>query len=110
MGCGCRKVRKTGITLTASKDLTPEQRQAFRDASIKRASKNVAKTKAARKQQSAVEASRQQICEKCPHAVYNSESSDNKFKVCDKCNRPLFVVCRDVRFFCPLNKFPAVEK
>lgn len=114
MGCGCRKTKKANISLAASKmqELTPAQRQAFRDAAMQRSKKSIEKTKVARRQQhnnNAIEASRRQICEKCPHAVYNNEASDNKFKICEKCNRPLFVIWKDLPFECPMAKFSGVK-
>lgn len=108
MGCGCRKSRKTSISLTVAnaQNITAAQKKALRDASIRRANKALAKAKAS-KQQKDIQINRKTTCAVCPHAVFNSKASDNKFKLCEKCNRPLFVIAKDMKFACPIGKFQA---
>jgi len=118
MGCGCRKKKSANAPTV---ELTPEQQKAIRDASIQRANRALAQSKAAaaakqaqlkqaqkqaQLQQSIILVnSRKAICDSCSLCVFNDEKSDNKFKICSKCNRPIYNICSDPTFDCPIGKF-----
>ena len=111
MGCGCRKNKPNTPAAPAKLPLTSKQQQILRELSIKRANKTLVESKnreiTARNLQIANQ--RKAICEACSFATFNNQTSDNKFKVCNKCSglKPVFIICSDLKFSCPIGKFKA---
>jgi hypothetical protein len=108
MGCGCRKKKSD----TPAVPLTAAQQQAIREASVRRANKALSQIKqntqikqARLKQNLTVVNDRKILCDSCPLAIFKDKNADNKFKICSKCNRPIFIICADPNFACPIGKF-----
>jgi len=110
MGCGCRK-NKSNTAAPAKIPLTTRQQQILRELSINRANKTLidVKNKEKARQNLILANQRKSICESCPFATFNNQTSDNKFKVCTKCSglKPIFIICSDFKFSCPIGKFKA---